>query len=58
MSTRQQTAGLGRSYLDKLFVVDLAVTVDIGFADHLVDLFLVEFLAQSSHHLLVLLSAG
>ena len=49
MSTRQQTAGLA-SYLDKLFVVDLAVAVDVGLFDHGGDLFAGQGLAQVHHH--------
>lgn len=35
---------------DKFFVVDLAVAVDVSFADHLVDFLVGQLLAQVRHH--------
>ena len=35
---------------DEFFVVDLAVAVDIGFADHLVHFLVRQLLAQVGHH--------
>eukprot|EP01084_Bolivina_argentea_P181929 314162_1 len=40
---------LGHHHLDELLVVDLAVTVDVGLADHLVDLLVGELLAEVRH---------
>jgi hypothetical protein len=37
---------LGHHHLDELLVVDLAVTVDVGLADHLIDLLVGELLAE------------
>jgi len=48
---------LGHHHLDELFVVNLAVTVDIGLADHLVDLLIRELLAEVRHHVAQLGSA-
>jgi hypothetical protein len=39
----------GQHHLDELFVVDLAITIDIGFADHLIDLFVGKLLAKVRH---------
>ena len=36
-------------HLDELLVVDLAITVDVGLADHLIDLLISELLAQIGH---------
>merc|ERR1719478_1408185 len=40
---------LGHHDLDELLVVDLAVTVNVGLADHLVDLLVGELLAEVGH---------
>merc|ERR1711924_206524 len=40
---------LGHHDLDELLVVDLAVTVNIGLADHLVDLLVGQLLAEVGH---------
>jgi len=41
---------LGRHHRHELLVVDLAVTVDVGFPDHLVHLLVGELLAEVGHH--------
>jgi len=40
---------LARHHCYKLFVVHLAITVDIGFSDHLIDLLVGELLSQIGH---------
>lgn len=40
---------LGHHHLDKLFVVDLSITIDISFADHLIDLLISELLSKVGH---------
>merc|ERR1711934_1175271 len=40
---------LGHHDLDKLIVVNLAVTIDVGLPNHLVDFLVSELLAQVSH---------
>mmetsp|Transcript_2178 Transcript_2178/g.7340 ORF Transcript_2178/g.7340 Transcript_2178/m.7340 type:complete len:210 (+) Transcript_2178:1150-1779(+) len=40
---------LGHHHLDELLVVDLAVAVDVGFAEHLVDFFVGELFAEVGH---------
>ena len=42
---------LGHHHLDELFVVDLAVAINISFTDHFVDLFVGKFLAEISHNM-------
>mmetsp|Transcript_35126 Transcript_35126/g.78178 ORF Transcript_35126/g.78178 Transcript_35126/m.78178 type:complete len:206 (+) Transcript_35126:571-1188(+) len=42
---------LGKHHVDKLLVVDLTITINIGLADHLLHLFLGELLAQVGHHM-------
>lgn len=41
---------LGHHHLDKLFVVDLSITINIGFTDHFIDFFVSEFLAKVGHN--------
>merc|ERR1711988_2029377 len=40
---------LGHHDLDELLVVDLAVTVNVGLADHLIDLLVGELLTEVGH---------
>ena len=40
---------LGHHHLDKLLVVDLPVSVDVGLADHLVDLLVGKLLTEVGH---------
>merc|ERR1712151_1411207 len=42
---------LRHHHLHKLLVVDLAVTINIGLTDHLVDLLICEFLSKVRHHM-------
>merc|ERR1711879_237701 len=42
---------LGHHHFDKLFIVDLAIAIDIGLADHLIDLFIRELLTKVRHHM-------
>src|SRR5262245_8467207 len=46
----RRAASLGSHHLHEFFVVHLAVTVNVGFADHLVNLLVGQLLAQISHH--------
>ena len=41
---------LGHHHLDEFFVVNLTISVDIGFADHLVYFFVGKLLAQIGHN--------
>jgi len=40
---------LGGHHCHELFVIDLSVTVNVGFTDHLVDFLVCEFLAEVCH---------
>lgn len=40
---------LGHHHLDELFVVDLTITIDISFADHLIDFLVRQLLTQVGH---------
>jgi hypothetical protein len=40
---------LGHHHLHELLVVDLAITIDIGLTDHLIDLLVGELLTQVGH---------
>merc|ERR1711920_199672 len=42
---------LGHHHLDELLIVDLAITVDIGLTDHLIDLLVRQLLAEIRHHM-------
>merc|ERR1719387_2080341 len=50
--TRAQNShrSLGHHHLHKFFIVDLPITIYIGLADHLIDLFIRELLAKVGHH--------
>eukprot|EP00968_Pinguiococcus_pyrenoidosus_P014577 scaffold1313_cov250-Pinguiococcus_pyrenoidosus.AAC.13 len=48
-SPRHHAGLLAHHHLHELFVVDLAVAVDVGFPDHLVHLLVRELLAQVGH---------
>lgn len=36
---------------NELLVIDVSITIDIGFSDHLIDLLICEFLSQVGHHM-------
>jgi len=40
---------LGHHHLDELLIIDLAITVRVGLTNHLVNLFICEFLTQVRH---------
>ena len=40
---------LGHHHLDELLVIDLTVAINIGLADHFIDLLIGELLAQVGH---------
>ena len=40
---------LGHHHLDELLVVDLTITIDIGFTDHLIDFLIGQFLTEVGH---------
>ena len=48
---------LGGHHGDELFVVDLAIPINVCLADHLVHLLVSQFLPQVGHHLSQLRSA-
>merc|ERR1719487_1435167 len=41
---------LGHHHLYEFFVVDLPVAIDVGLTDHLIHLFICEFLTKVGHH--------
>jgi len=41
---------LAHHHLHELLVVNLTVTVDVGFADHLIDFFVSQLFSQVGHH--------
>lgn len=42
---------LGNHHSDKFLIVNLTITIDIGFTDHLVNLFVSELLTQVGHNM-------
>merc|ERR1719152_535184 len=48
---RIKLGSVGHHHSDELFVVDLSITVDISFSDHLIDFFVSQFLTEGGHDL-------
>merc|ERR1711924_275685 len=44
------TSSLGHRHLDELLIIDLAIAINVGLADHLIDLFISELLPEVGHH--------
>ncbi|KAL8172218.1 hypothetical protein V2J09_024022 [Rumex salicifolius] len=44
-------ASLGHHDLDKLIIIDLAITIHISLPDHLINFLICELLAQVGHHM-------
>merc|ERR1712100_764825 len=52
-----QCTSLGHHHLHELLIIDLAITVNISFPDHFIDLLICELLAQIGHNMTQLGSA-
>merc|ERR1719310_2313866 len=42
---------LGHHHFDELLVVDLSISINVGFANHFIDLFIGKLLAKVGHHM-------
>merc|ERR1719215_1240220 len=47
----QSATSLSHHHLHELLVVDLPISVNVGLADHLIDLFVRQLLAKVRHHM-------
>merc|ERR1712078_347960 len=45
------TSLLGHHHLDELLVIDLAIAINIGLANHLIDFLISELLTEVGHHM-------
>merc|ERR1719412_3413409 len=55
--SRSKLESFGHHHLHKLFIIDLAITIDIGFPNHLIYLFICKLLSQICHDMTQLCGA-